>query len=259
MEFDHRLLSQPVSRPTRRSDIPAILEITRHTWNGLEYVPRMLEQWLLDTSGWMFTAEISGNPVGMIKLSILTDDQWWIEGLRVNQLIKNRGIGKHLFNYAINFWKQQLSGTLQMLTGEMNSTSLHLADVAGFQLKQKLTLFSALPINTDPSILALSQVDEIQAIGQQTSAFDTHLSLPQYLDSGWRFNSYDTQTVLKAIQLSHLWKASNPNGYVIMDEHPEGEPNQGVIQAILCQPEELERFLMESRKIAHLQGWQKIQ
>ncbi len=258
MDIDHPLLLQPVCRPTRRSDVSAIREITRHTWNGLDYVPRLLEKWLMDPFGWIFTAELSGKAVGIIKLSVIADNQWWIEGLRVDPSKKNGGIGKHLLDYSVDFWQHRLSGTLQMLTGEMNTTSQHLAGLSGFKLKQKLRLFSAPPASKGSPALTLESVNEIQPIIQQASEFKSSLPLLPYLDSGWVFNSFDAQTMVSAFQSRSIWKAAKPNSFVIMHENPEGEPNQGVIQAILCQPEDLEWFLLEARKVAYLLGWIQI-
>jgi GNAT superfamily N-acetyltransferase len=249
------ILSKPVCRPTLTADIPEILEITRHTWQGHDYVPLVLDQWIRDTSGAMFTAELAGTPVGIVKLSLLGEKDWWIEGLRVNQSIKNRGIGKHLFGFALEYWKNHCSGTLRMITGEANTTSQHLAGLFGFEPVLKFQLFSAPPDRTKSPDLVRATPEDTHRIYQTISEATHPLSLSPYLDSGWAFNSPDFQTISRAIQGGHVWITNAPGELVILHENMEREPGNGVIQALTCEHENIEWMLVQARRITASLGW----
>ena len=231
MMLDRMVLTQPVCRPFNRADIPAVLEITRHTWDGRDYVPLLLERWLADSSGWMFTAELSSEPVGIVKLSLLGEKQWWMEGLRVNPSIHNRGIGKHLLYYALVFWRSHLTGTLRLLTGEKNTTSQHLADLSGFVLQEKLHLYTAQAGIGSPSNLRQARASDLNRLTQKSNTVENPFSLSPYLDSGWAFNTDDLATITSAIQSGLLWMAEDTPDWIILHENPVGEPKQGILQA----------------------------
>lgn len=255
MTSDGQVLSYPVCRPSRWADVPVILEITRHTWHGHDYVPLVLDKWLKDTNGSMFTAELAGQPVGIVKLSLLGNADWWIEGLRVNQEIKNRGIGKHLFAFAIEFWRNHHSGTLRMITGEGNTTSQHLADLFGFQMTMKFQLFSAIPDFTVPAELIQAQPEDIPRIYRSLSEITGQVSLSPYLDSGWAFNSPDYQSIEEAVVGRYVWVKPKTSEFVILHENMEREPGNGVIQTLMCEPDQIEWMLQQSRRITASLGW----
>jgi GNAT superfamily N-acetyltransferase len=255
MRADDLVLTQPVCRPTRKADIPAILEITRHTWHGHDYVPLVLDKWLEDPIGSMFTAELAGQTVGIVKLSLLSKDEWWIEGLRVNQEIKNRGIGKHLFGFAMDYWRSHLGGTIRMITGEGNATSQHLADLFGFQMMMKFQLFSAIPDFMVPSEMVQAQPKDTARIYQTLSEITGQLSISPYLDSGWAFNSPDYQTIEDAVNGKHVWVKPKTSEFVILHENMESEPGNGVIQTLTCEPDQVGWMLQQSRRITAELGW----
>ncbi len=258
MTSDLMVLTQPVCRSSSRADIPAILDIARQIWNGQDYVPVLLEGWLADSTGWMFTAELSAKPVGIVKLSLLGEDQWWMEGLRVDPSVYNRGIGKHLFHYALDFWRSHLNGTLQLLTGEKNATSQHLADLFGFGLQEKLRLYTAHPVTGAPSVLKPARLNDLHRFTQKSSSLENPFSLSPYLDSGWAFNSIDLSTITSAIQSGQLWMAKDSPDWIILHENPVGKPKQGILQAIRNSPGRLEWLLVQASKLTHHLGWENL-
>jgi hypothetical protein len=64
-----------ICRPALPKDTGAVLEFTRHIWEGEDYIPEVWSEWLADHQGLLATAEYSGSVAGLCKLSQLDLDQ----------------------------------------------------------------------------------------------------------------------------------------------------------------------------------------
>jgi N-acetylglutamate synthase-like GNAT family acetyltransferase len=83
-----------IFRPARPEDKPRVLEITAHTWSDGDYIPEVWDDWLADPKGEFTVAELDGVVVALAKLTSLGQDQWWLEGLRVDPERRLKGIGQ---------------------------------------------------------------------------------------------------------------------------------------------------------------------
>jgi len=68
-----------------------VLELTRTIWEGDDYVPHVWGEWLADPQGLLAVAEHQGRVLGLGKLTRLSEDDWWLEGLRTHPNTKGGG------------------------------------------------------------------------------------------------------------------------------------------------------------------------
>lgn len=120
-------------RPAREGDRAAIEAIAAQVWDGHDYLPQVLEEWLADREGLFCVATVRGLVVGTGKLTRLDADQWWLEGLRVAPPYRGRGIGRVLHHYLVNQARRRGPGTLRFSTGSGNEAVHKLAGETAFR------------------------------------------------------------------------------------------------------------------------------
>jgi len=114
-------------------DTPDVLELTSTIWDGGDYVPEVWQDWLEDTDGRLAVIEWGGKVVGLFKLSLLSPDEGWLEGLRVHPRYEGRGFASRLFEYMLETWNEMKGGTLRLSTASFRHSVQHLSQRTGFR------------------------------------------------------------------------------------------------------------------------------
>ncbi len=117
-------------REAEWKDKEAILAISRKIWEGEDYVPAVLEDWL--SQGGMLVAELSGEVVGFAKVTELSPGEFWFEGLRVDPAHQGKGVAKALAQAQLEWALSRQPKTIRLATVEANEASLHIAQNLGF-------------------------------------------------------------------------------------------------------------------------------
>ena len=84
-------------------DKSEVVEITKNIWDGDDYIPRVFDKWVQDKDG-EFVAAVDnhGKIIGFEKLTMVTQHDAWIEGLRKDLSSKVKGVGVFLTNYFLD-------------------------------------------------------------------------------------------------------------------------------------------------------------
>ena len=90
-------------RRMTREDKSAILAISSRIWEGRDYLPRVFDAWVADTDGEFAAVLHDGRVVGCGKLTYFTPVDAWLEGLRKDPRVAEKGLGRVL---ALHFFKQ---------------------------------------------------------------------------------------------------------------------------------------------------------
>lgn len=117
-------------RKAREEDRSDILEISSHIWQGRDYVPQVLDQWLAE--GGLWAAELQGKVVGLANTSALSPGELWFEGLRVHPQWRGRGIARQLARAQLDDALRKQPRSIRMSTAEFNHQSIHIARALGF-------------------------------------------------------------------------------------------------------------------------------
>ena len=139
----------PISvRRARPGDTHAVLDFARTTWDGWDYIPSVWQEWLEAPDGVVLVAtpraqrEIDrfGRPlqpdrqIAIARVAMLSPDEAWLEGLRVDPGVRNRGVAR-LFHGACLAWARAQGATsVRYATGEDNEGSHRLGLHHGFRL-----------------------------------------------------------------------------------------------------------------------------
>ena len=129
-------------RKLRPSDRDDVMEISRHVWEGHDYLPSVFESWLNDENSHFYGVEQDGRVVAVANLRLLEGGRTgWMEGLRVHPDYRGKGYANEMTRFLVRKAEDFGIERLRYTTGDNNAASLKLASMAGFQRLLEKTVF----------------------------------------------------------------------------------------------------------------------
>lgn len=119
-------------RPAQHADRAALEAIAAQIWEGHDYLPRVLDAWLNDPYDGFFVATLRDRVIGVCKITRLDEEEWWLEGLRVDPAFQGHGFGRILHHFAVTHVRQHGRGVVRFSTSSDNGAVQRLARETGF-------------------------------------------------------------------------------------------------------------------------------
>jgi GNAT superfamily N-acetyltransferase len=138
-------------REARPSDRDAVVAFTRDTWpdrEGSDYVPDVFEEWIDDGSGDRRTfvleaddaveqvlpdgATVSHRVAGLCQGALLTDEEAWAQGMRVNPAVRGREGALELTDALLDWAAGRGATVCRNMVFSWNAAGLGLSRAAGF-------------------------------------------------------------------------------------------------------------------------------
>ena len=147
-------------RQATLEDREAVVAFTRDTWPELggDYVPRVFEEWV-ETDGpdqRTFVAAVDGDPVGVCQGVLLSDDEAWAQGMRVDPEHRGENVSPAL-SEAVFEWAAGRGATVcRNMVFSWNAAGLGQSRAVGFE---PLTEFRWLEPDPDPDPDARADTD----------------------------------------------------------------------------------------------------
>ena len=151
-----------VVRQAQPEDREAVLAFCRHTWADGDYIEDVWDIWLAQVTGALLVAVTGGRPVGLIHLAMLSAQDAWLEGIRVDPRTRRQGIGRVLTSQALILARQQGVKVARLFTSSENVASQELVTKRfGFQRVAEVVRYlgAALPAGTNTDADALLETD----------------------------------------------------------------------------------------------------
>jgi hypothetical protein len=122
-------------RPIRSEDKDRVIAFTFNTWgdNEDDYIKDVFDEWLADPRGEFTAAVIDDRVVGIAKLTDMGDDEWWMEGLRIDPSYRLRGVASEFNRYHVALAKRLGGKIVRYMTGGGNVGSQSIGARAGFE------------------------------------------------------------------------------------------------------------------------------
>lgn len=131
-------------RPAREEDRAAVLAFCERTWDdGGDYVADVWDEWLTDASGTLLVGVLDGTPVGLAHLHLVSPDEGWLEGVRVDPTLRRQGIGQALTLRALVTARERGAEVVRLFTEGANTAAQQLFSGLGFQQVAALVSFMA--------------------------------------------------------------------------------------------------------------------
>ncbi len=115
------------------SDREDVLAISRHIWEGHDYLPSVIDDWLSEPSSFMYGVEIGNRLVAVANLRLVENGRTgWMEGLRVHPDFRRRGFADLLTEHLLEEAGKAGVQRLRYTTSTANQASVRLGETYGF-------------------------------------------------------------------------------------------------------------------------------
>jgi N-acetylglutamate synthase-like GNAT family acetyltransferase len=148
-------------RKLRSSDRDDVMEISRHIWEGHDYLPGVFESWLNDTNSHFYGVEVNGRVVAVANIRLLESGRTgWMEGLRVHPDYRGKGYANEMTHFLVRKAEDLGIERLRYTTGDNNAASLRLASMAGFQKLLEKAVFWCVKPKKAPTVRGYLPIEE---------------------------------------------------------------------------------------------------
>lgn len=121
-------------------DYNDVIDISKNIWDGTDYLPKVFHKWVDDKNGCFLGLVKDNKVVALGKYSILSDNQGWLEGLRVHTDYRGQqlahAISDMLFNIAREDLRNNKITNIGMCTHIDTKASIKMVKSKNFKLTQ---------------------------------------------------------------------------------------------------------------------------
>ena len=130
-----------VIREAKSSDKPHILKFCQNTFSWGDYIKDVWDYWL--NEGNLLVIE-KNTPIGICH-GVFSQNQLWIEGIRINSDFRRQGLASNLIMHLESLAIKKKIPTSLMLIDAENSLSLLMAQKLDYKIYQTWNFYSLLP------------------------------------------------------------------------------------------------------------------
>lgn len=261
-------LARLVCRPALPQDTHAILELTKHIWNGGDYIPMVWQTWLADEQGCLAVAELGEHIVGMGKLTQLSQKDWWLEGLRVHPDFEGQGIATHIQEYLLRIWQKIGGGAIRLATSSQRVAVHRLCQRSGFQKVVEMSMVEAVPaspldgINEHVISNNFILVNETELEDAWRIVINNPLQTwgVNFINQGWQWLPISKELLISLIQKQNIYWWINQQALLVMGEDidEDSEEKYALIRWLACDAKNLIPFFSEIRTFSAMLGYPKV-
>jgi GNAT superfamily N-acetyltransferase len=203
------------------ADKPAILAIAAQVWEGDDYVPDVIDDWLADPHADLVAACVDDQLVAFARYDRVMPGYAWFEGLRTDPVWQGRGLGKAMTSHLLARAQADGMERVGLSTYFDNYASQRVTESQGFSRAAGFVYCEA-GQDSPARTAAAASAEAVAVPPDEAAAFiqrSPFLSASHgFLPHGWRFYPFARGP---AVALSHM-------GRVL------GVRRQGALAALLC-------------------------
>ncbi len=178
-------------RVATAEDRERILEISSQIWDGYDYVPRVLDEWLAGATGELLVAVLDGVVGAFSYRTWIAKDHAWLQGIRTDTALRGRGAGRALTERSIERAWAEGARRIGLSTYIDNQASMHIAESFGFRRTASFVYLEGSYVmdsgSEDSRVAALTDDEATRFIGQSSWLAVANGRFP----SGWKFLAFD--------------------------------------------------------------------
>src|SRR3954469_11402755 len=128
----------------RPEDRDAIVAFATDTWDGYDYIPQVIDKWLVPSDGIVLVATVgqttggpvavdangealaAGTVIAMTRVTMLSSDEAWLEGIRVDPRVRGMEVASDLQVAELHWIEAHQAHVVRYITSEVNTGSLKL-------------------------------------------------------------------------------------------------------------------------------------
>lgn len=144
---------QVVVRPAQVEDREAAFALSATIWDGNDYIPYVWDTWIAagPDEGVLLVAVTETRLVGLMHLRYISEDEGWIEGVRVDPSERRKGIARMLVSRSLAAADEHGVSVVRLMTDESNVASQQLFGRFNFTRMAEVVLYEAPAAEADVS------------------------------------------------------------------------------------------------------------
>jgi hypothetical protein len=231
-----------ICRPASIKDTQSVMDLTCKIWDGEDYVPAVWAEWLSDATGELSVAECDNRVIGLGKLTRLSSEDWWLEGLRVHPDFEGAGMATASFRHPIH----------------------HLCNRTGFKKIGEFTIYQ-ITISEPEDTNLKKQNFQLITSSEISKALDFALSSPMIplscglIDLDWKWAplkvSYFTDAVNRGMA---FWWRDRRGVLLIRESLEDKDESRLYLSLVACPPKKFDSYILDLLTYAQIKGYQKI-
>ncbi|HWQ22454.1 MAG TPA: GNAT family N-acetyltransferase [Clostridia bacterium] len=115
-------------RTARLADRERIVAISSQIWEGDDYVPGVVDEWLRMRDSEVAVADLNGSVIAFARTVSLTPGYVWLEGIRTDVAAQGQGAGRALTEYLIEKATREGAQRIGLSTYVDNLASIHIIE-----------------------------------------------------------------------------------------------------------------------------------
>ncbi len=201
------------------ADRGAILEIASRTWEGWDYVPLFLDQWIRE--GGLYVAEVEKRIIGLTKTTELSPGELWLEGIRVAESERGKGLGLEIAHKQLELALLSTPRSIRLSTADVNDVSRNVIKSIGFRKYVEFFYYEneeSLDITTPlPAGIRLAKSEEdvrkTWMIIQKSEEYQASKGL---LPHTWKFSEWTRDLFLKLVSNGSVYTTGDAPGVLVL-------------------------------------------
>lgn len=250
-------------RPVQESDQSALEALVSEIWDGHDYLPKVFQQWLNDENGYFDVLTYENTVIGVAKLTQFTDQEWWLEGLRIDPRYQGQGLARILHHYKVNQARQLGNGVLRFSTSSQNEAMQKLATETGFSVVSEFH-YMTLPTIECPlvglQLLRINDINQVQTWLDNSAYFQ---QTDRSFETTWKWQVVTPELLTNYLSNEQVygWFGGNDTnqlqGLVVIDQIRESSDDSTFYLAY-ADAEDLANFWPAVQGLAHQRNAQRI-
>lgn len=131
-EQGHQATGELIVRRARPEDRDAVLAFCAHTWDDGDYIEDVWDEWLAEEDGALLVGVLDGRPVALERVRMVSKDEAWLEGMRVDPAYRRHGFGRVMVSRGLVTARELGATVARLLTSSTNVASQGLVERFGF-------------------------------------------------------------------------------------------------------------------------------
>lgn len=141
-------------RPARPDDRDPVFAFCAHTWPEGDYISDVWDEWLADPDGVLLVAVAGERPIGLVRLRMMSPEEGWIEGIRVDPAARGQGIGRVLVSRVLAAAHERGATVVRLFTEQDNHPAQAIFARFGFTRVAEIVRYRAPAFDDAPETLA---------------------------------------------------------------------------------------------------------
>src|SRR6185437_11390048 len=146
-------------RPARPEDRDAVLAFCAHTWDDGDYIEFAWDNWLRDQQDQrsvLLVGLLDGKPVAINHVVMVSEDEAWVDGMRVDPEHRRMGFGAVMTSRALVAARERGAHVARLITAEDNHASQGMIARFGFARIAEMVRYRGPAIPMDDTLEGLA-------------------------------------------------------------------------------------------------------